>query len=91
VFALTGERRPYYLVAAEKTEPLDVVPYLIDDAALDLGRQKYERWLRRYLQCKKDGIWPGNSDRPIKVELPNWAYEDEITKGISMEGMEVEG
>ena len=91
MFDLTGDKKPYFIVAAEKTEPLDVVVYEIDDAILDHGRHKYERWLRRYLACKESGIWPGISDRPVKAELPNWYYEDEITKGISTEGMEVEG
>jgi hypothetical protein len=90
VFALTQERRPYYIIAAEKVQPFDVVVFELDDEVLRVGRSKYERWMRRFIECTESGIWPGISDWPVKVELPQWYCEDELTKAISFEGMEIE-
>lgn len=90
VFALTGERRPYYIIAAEKKQPFDVVVFEMDDEVLRLGRSKYERWMTSYIKCIESGIWPGISDTPVKVEIPQWHYEEELTKAISLEGMEIE-
>ena len=90
VFALTGERRPYFIVAAEKKEPFDVVVYELDDAILGLGRQKCNRWMERYVECMESGLWPGISDqKPIKAELGEWAYRELDDGKIYIDGQEL--
>lgn len=76
--ALTGKRLPFYIVAVEKNEPFDVVVYEVPDVALDLGRAIYEDRLRKVRDCRATGFWPGVSARPVTLELPNWAYEQQI-------------
>lgn len=89
VKALTGETRPYAIIAVEKSPPFDVVVYDLDDAILSLGRQKYTRWLERYLECMESGEWPGIEPDRIKAELPEYAYNEFDDGKVFLDGMEV--
>ncbi len=89
VLALTGEKLPYFIVAAEKTDPLDVVVYELDDEILGLGRQKYTSWMERYVECRMNDRWPGISATPINAELPEWAYQDFDDGKVYFDGVEV--
>lgn len=89
VEALTGEKRPYSIVAVEKCEPFDVVVYELDDMILDLGRQTYTRWIERYVECLETDSWPGIGPEAIKAELPPYAYHDFDDVNIFVDGKEV--
>ncbi len=89
VEALTGERRPYHIIAADTKEPFDVVVYHLDDSILALGRQAYTGWMKQYIECEKSKLWPGISDTVVKAELPQWAYDDWIDAEIVMPDGEV--
>lgn len=88
--ALTGNRLPVYIVAVESSAPHDCVVYEVPEVALELGRSIYEENLARVLRCEKTDHWPGCGEGVQTLELPNWAYEENITARISLEGMEIE-
>lgn len=74
--ALTGNKLPVYIIAAESAAPHDCVVYEVPEVALELGRSIYEEHLARVLRCEKLDIWPGCGEGIQTLELPNWAYED---------------
>lgn len=76
-FALTGNVLPYFIIAVEKVEPLDVAVYELPDAILDIGRAKYCRNLRKVKSCRESGIWPGVGGDVQTLEFPNWAFDEE--------------
>lgn len=89
--ALTGERRPFALVCVEKSKPYDVVCFRVPDEAIDLGRQKYEGWLRTLRTCTDEDVWPGQDEHKgiIDLGLPHWAYEELETQTIYVDGKAV--
>ncbi len=48
--------------------------FLLDDAALDLGRREYRADLKRYADCKMSGVWPGYGEGVTVLGLPAWAF-----------------
>jgi hypothetical protein len=70
----TGERKPYVIVAVENVAPFDVVVYRVPEIVIDLGREKYMRWLDRLAWSRENNRWPGYAnDMELELELPAWA------------------
>ncbi len=59
------EKKPPYLVALRE----------VNQAAMDLGRRRYEMMRRWFLHCKKNNDWPGYGNRAKPIGVPNWAYD----------------
>jgi hypothetical protein len=65
---------PVLLIVVAKKAPFDVVVREIDLAALDAGREQYERALAVVAECTKTGKWPGMApSEPLPLRLPAWA------------------
>jgi exodeoxyribonuclease VIII len=79
----TGKRKPYVIVAVENVEPFVVQVYRVPDVAIDLGREKYGRWLDSLAFCTANSVWPGYSaGMELELSIPRWVLpddEDEIT------------
>jgi hypothetical protein len=76
--AITGVR-PVEIVeiVVEKSPPHDVVVYVIDDAVLELGRQKYLQLLERLDECERAQRWPGVGGGGKQLfQLPRWMYDE---------------
>ncbi len=87
--ALTGLKLPVYIIAVEKEAPHDCVVYEVPEVALELGRSIYEENLAKVLRCEQTGHWPGCGEGIQTLELPNWAYEDNLISTLVMPSGEV--
>lgn len=66
----------FAFIAVEKKPPFAVGVYVLDEAAVDLGRKQIQDAMRIYSQCMATGRWPGYSEHPQPLELPRWAFFD---------------
>lgn len=74
VEAVTGERLPFLLIAAEKEPPHRVAVYQLDGYALDLGEQRRREALDTYAEGESSGVWPsGLPDDVTLLPLPAYA------------------
>lgn len=75
------DRRRFILMAVESEPPYDVVPYELDRETLMRGDRELNQLLSAYAECKKSGRYPGRSDTPKTIGLPEWATKGSITVG----------
>jgi len=67
---VTGERRPFVFVLAEKTAPYLVSVVELDDDALEYGRLMNDRAKRIYRECVANDHWPGYpTTEPISLPM----------------------
>jgi hypothetical protein len=66
----TGERLPWYWIAAEKKAPYDVAVFSACDAVLSYGKSLIDRWIDELLAAQDSGHWPGQAEEIIPFELP---------------------
>lgn len=76
-FNLTGERRPFYLVAVEATPPHVVQVYELDEQALALGREVYRTRLDRLVICRSESQWPGYASAPMTLPIPKYLQDND--------------
>jgi hypothetical protein len=82
---VTGERRPFLFVLAEKTLPHLVSVVELDEDALEYGRLLNDRAKRIYRECVASGNWPGYP-KTEPISLPMWAiYQMDDLLGINTE------
>lgn len=62
-----------YLIAVEWAAPFDVVVYQLPEHVLAAGDELVARRLSRLAACRAADRWPGVSDVPLQLELPDWA------------------
>lgn len=48
------EDREYITIAQEKEEPYDVEYYVVSEKTLEIGREKYRRYIEEWIEYKKD-------------------------------------
>ena len=78
--AATGERKDFYIVAAEKTPPYDVVTYKAPHHIIRAGRDAYRELLAKYKHYRDSGEWPGLGNGQVnELWLPEWALINERT------------
>jgi exodeoxyribonuclease VIII len=65
----------FIFICVENTPPHAVACYVLEPAAVDLGRELYRRDLKTYAHCKQENRWPGYSENIEQLRLPNWAYQ----------------
>ena len=72
--SITGEdANGFVIMVVEKTAPYCVVPYVIDEAAIEVGRAEYRDALKKLMHCQESGIWPGYvQDKMVDISLPKW-------------------
>lgn len=73
VEAVTGERLPYVIVAAELTPPCVVQVYVIPDHVLAAGRDRYRSLMVHLAECRAADSWGGYADEEMELELPRWS------------------
>lgn len=68
--------KAFIFLAQEKEPPYAVGLYVLDDVAVELGRQTYARDLATYAHCASTGQWPGYEATIKTLSLPAWATKD---------------
>lgn len=71
---LAPHDRKFVFVAVEKEPPYAVAVYELEEDALQLGRDDYQKHLAQYAECVKTNRWPGYGDGMDYVSLPSWAF-----------------
>jgi len=72
--ALAPHERKFIFIAIEKEPPYCAAVYEMEEDALQLGRDDYQKHLTEYAECVKSGRWPGYPDGIDYVSLPPWAF-----------------
>ena len=85
--AVTGQRLPYVLIAAENTPPYVVQVYTVPDVVLELGREHYRGLLDRLALCRAENRWPGYLDGESELMLPRWSGLDTDGEDVSDMGI----
>lgn len=70
--AVYGHRpEGFIFIAVEKTPPYAVAVYVIEDADIEVGRQKYKADLERWRECRQLNEWKGFTGLNT-LKLPNY-------------------
>jgi hypothetical protein len=71
----SGQRVLGFVFACVESEaPYATAAYMLDDAAMELGRAENRRLLGLYAACKASNDWPGYSPTIEPLSLPSWAF-----------------
>lgn len=65
----------FVFVVVENKSPFGVAVYEIDQASIEVGREKYQRGLDIYRQCIAFDEWPGYPEEIQPISLPYWALK----------------
>lgn len=76
VFAVTGERWPFFIIAVESKAPYAVGVYKVTDEQLEMGRETYRGWLQLLNMCRRDNHWPAYATTSMDLALPAYAMPD---------------
>lgn len=68
-------QRKFAWLVVETERPYCVRMFEAEDAALSIGNDTIEKYLRMYAECQQTGIWPGWGDGLDLAGLPAWAYK----------------
>jgi exodeoxyribonuclease VIII len=73
VQAVLGDKiNDFIFIVIEKNEPMAMAIYILDEDAINKGREDFHEALHQYKECLEKNEWPGY---PIKeVSLPKYAY-----------------
>jgi hypothetical protein len=81
--AAAGQPRSRYgLIAAEKAAPHKVRCYTLSEAAIEVGRTTYRKWLRTLAECRARDEWPAwlpGEEEVTELDLPAYAYDADDT------------
>jgi len=72
---------PFSFIAAEVTEPFDVVPYNMEVESLEAGRVIFQKAIELYADCQSTGQWPGYSNYAESLEIQQWALHKILYEG----------
>lgn len=72
---LAPRNRRFCWIAVEKDAPHCVAVYEAPLLMLEAGKVRYRRWLRSYVECRANNIWPGYPAEVIPLELSRWETE----------------
>lgn len=68
--------RRFIHFVVESAPPYLTAVYELDDAALDEGRLRRDRYMRKWAECTNSGIWPGYPAGIEYISLPAWAFKE---------------
>lgn len=74
-----GTDARFVFIVQEKAAPYLVTVVELDDASLQAGRVRNRRAIELYAQCVAEDRWPGYSDSPVLISLPQWAITQELS------------
>lgn len=72
--ALAPRPRRFMFIVVEKDPPHCVAVYELDDMAVALGLDEYQKHLQQYADCVRTNVWPAYGDGADLVSLPAWAF-----------------
>lgn len=76
--AVASTGKPYHanfgFIVVESARPFVTALYILNDDAIDLGRQEYKEALKVFKQCKESNLWPGYSFEVQDIGLPRYAF-----------------
>jgi hypothetical protein len=81
--AISRRVRPYLWLVVENRPPYAVAVYEPSKEGLELGRKRYQQWLRNLHIClerernKEPDAWPGYTASPMQLDPPHWAMPRE--------------
>lgn len=76
IAAVTGEaHNNFVFIAVEKSRPFAVACYVLDDAAIALGREENRRARELYARCLETNQWPGYPADVQTITLPSFAFK----------------
>lgn len=73
--ALAPHPRKFVFVAVEKEPPYAVAVYELEQDAIDLGRDEYQKHLVAYARCIETNRWPGYPESMGYISVPSWAFK----------------
>lgn len=74
VKAILGIDDPAFVfIVQERDAPYLVNVIELDDTARTIGRDRNRRAIAKWIECTKNGSWPGYSEGVELVSLPRWA------------------
>ena len=77
--SLTGcQYDSFVILAVEKEAPYLTATYVLEKAALDLGRKQNREAIRLYKQCVDENKWMGYPEEVQQITLPNWAFNSQL-------------
>lgn len=75
--AISRRVRPYLWLVVENRPPYAVAVYEPSRDGLELGRKRYQEWIRTLHVCQERRDWPGYTAAPMQIDPPHWAMPRE--------------
>lgn len=69
----------FVFIAVERERPHLLGLYELSPSALMQGEREVMAALAEYAECKRTDTWPGYAEQVLMLDLPAWAYAEEIT------------
>jgi len=69
------EKKHFAFIVVEPRPPFCVAVYILDDEAIEIGREQYQAILQTYRNCLETDTWPGYSTEMQPIGLPQWALK----------------
>lgn len=66
----------FRFVVIESHAPHAIAVYTLADLAIELGRRDNAKARRTYVDCQRDGYWPGYPVESVEIDLPEWSYSE---------------
>lgn len=70
--------RRFFFFVVENVPPYLAAVYELQDDALEEGRIKRARYMRKWRKCVESGNWPGYPDGVEYISLPPWAFRNYV-------------
>lgn len=74
-------------IVVQSDPPHDVVVYRVPTSTIEIGRREYRRCLRRYVECRDSGRWPGICEDEERTLVPPAWMEEELPAPITLGGL----
>jgi hypothetical protein len=71
---LAPHERKFVFIAIEKDPPYAVAVYELEEDALQLGRDEYQKHMAAYAECLNTNRWPSYGEGMDLISLPPWAF-----------------
>lgn len=78
------------IITVESTPPHDVAVYRVPNNVVELGQREYRRLLARVRSCLDKDEWPGVAGDVAELDLPEWAWNGEEPRSLTLGGELVE-
>lgn len=70
----TEQKEYFVFVAVESSPPHAVGVYMLEEQAIDLGRDQYRTLLETFKRCCDTGEWPGYNTAVTELKLPKYIW-----------------